>query len=29
MMKRIIIGTLALTLLTACSKDDGQQALGT
>ncbi len=29
MMKRIILGTLALTLLTACSKDDGQQALGT
>ncbi|MCC4222544.1 HlyD family efflux transporter periplasmic adaptor subunit [Vibrio campbellii] len=28
-MKRIILGTLALTLLTACSKDDGQQALGT
>ncbi|NMV20801.1 lipoprotein, partial [Vibrio parahaemolyticus] len=22
MMKRIILGTLALTLLTACSKDD-------
>ncbi|WP_440889387.1 HlyD family secretion protein [Vibrio sp. WZ-1] len=29
MMKRIILGSLALTLLTACSKDNGQQALGT
>jgi HlyD family secretion protein len=29
MMKRIILGSLALTLLTACSKDEGQQALGT
>lgn len=29
MMKRIILGTFVITLLTACSKDDGQQALGT
>ncbi|GAB7226632.1 HlyD family efflux transporter periplasmic adaptor subunit [Vibrio rotiferianus] len=29
MMKRIILGTLALTLLTACTKDNNQQALGT
>ncbi|WP_253650110.1 HlyD family secretion protein [Vibrio sp. Y29_XK_CS5] len=28
-MKRIILGTFVITLLTACSKDDGQQALGT
>ncbi|WP_413771911.1 HlyD family secretion protein [Vibrio harveyi] len=29
MMKRIILGTFVITLLTACSKDEGQQALGT
>ncbi|WP_447472043.1 HlyD family secretion protein [Vibrio harveyi] len=29
MMKRIILGTFVITLLTACSKDDDQQALGT
>ena len=29
MMKRIILGTFVITLLTACSKNDGQQALGT
>lgn len=29
MMKRIILSTFVITLLTACSKDDGQQALGT
>ncbi|ELH7808399.1 HlyD family efflux transporter periplasmic adaptor subunit [Vibrio harveyi] len=28
-MKRIILGTFVITLLTACSKDEGQQALGT
>ncbi|EKO3863644.1 HlyD family efflux transporter periplasmic adaptor subunit [Vibrio harveyi] len=28
-MKRIILSTFVITLLTACSKDDGQQALGT